>query len=84
MASLASTFEHKQREPIVGQRADGELLERANRFGPDAQVGNGLHRALGHGVHHARLRQDVDPRRKGAVLFPAAAQVRAKSRISPF
>ena len=61
MASLASTFEHSSASRSSASGADGVFFERADGLGPDAEVGDGVHRALGHGVHHARLRQHVNP-----------------------
>ena len=47
----------------VGSAVTGELLERADGLGLKTKIGDGRHGALGHGIHHARLRQDVNPMR---------------------
>ena len=47
-------------EPIVVQLSDPELSECTNGLGLEAEVGDRTHGALGHGVGHTRLEQDVD------------------------
>ena len=60
MASLARTLAAERGKLLVVQPGDPVLLERADGVGPNAEIGDGRHGALGHGVHHARLGQDVD------------------------
>ena len=54
-------FGTQQLETAVIQWTDGVFFHRPHGFDLDAEIGDGVHRALGHRIHHTGLWQHVDP-----------------------
>ena len=60
MASLARTLAASSRKPLRRAGRRSSISSACGPPRPDAEIGDGRQRALGHRVHHARLGQDVN------------------------